>query len=61
MTDACPNFGLFVVEVFSLNMGEFYLVEDAIWGLEGGDDDCGFALSIGGVDCPSFVPERYKQ
>ena len=35
MTDACPNFGLFVVEVLSLDMGEFYLVEDTIWGLEG--------------------------
>ena len=45
MMDACPNFGLFVVEVLSLNMGEFYLVEDTFWGLEGGDDDCGFALS----------------
>ena len=48
MTDACPNFGLFVVEVLSLNMGEFYLVEDAIWGVEGDDDDCGFALSAVG-------------
>ena len=48
MMDACPNFGLFVVEVLSLYMVEFYLVEDSFCGLEDGYDGCGFALSAVG-------------